>query len=94
VRFIATGNPEDIPLGRLTLNVIRRELRSLADRRAADKHLHYLDGTMLYGPADATELPLPDDLHPGPEAHQRIGARFADYVRDHAWFDPPVQSHS
>jgi GDSL-like lipase/acylhydrolase family protein/salicyl acyltransferaes SsfX3-like protein len=80
VRFIATGNPEDVPLGRLTLQVIRRELRSLADRRAADKHLHYLDGTILYGPADATELPLPDGLHPSTEAHHRIGTRFADYA--------------
>ncbi|MEV4513412.1 GDSL-type esterase/lipase family protein [Dactylosporangium sp. NPDC049525] len=80
VRFIATGTPGDVTLGRLTLQVIRRELRSLADRRAADKNLHYLDGTALYGPTDAAELPLPDDLHPGPEAHQRIGTRFAEYA--------------
>ncbi|MBQ1024007.1 GDSL-type esterase/lipase family protein [Micromonospora sp. C95] len=77
VRFVATGTPGDIALGRLTLQVIRRELRSLADRRAADKNLHYLDGTTLYGPAD---LPLPDGLHPSPEAHQRIGTRFAEYA--------------
>ncbi|MEU4622066.1 GDSL-type esterase/lipase family protein [Actinoplanes sp. NPDC023801] len=80
VRFAATGTPGDTAMGRLTLQVIRRELRSLADRRAADKNLHYLDGTFLYGPDDATELPLPDGLHPGPEAHQRIGARFAEYA--------------
>jgi GDSL-like lipase/acylhydrolase family protein/salicyl acyltransferaes SsfX3-like protein len=80
VRFVATGTPGDVALGRLTLQVIRRELRSLADRRAADKNLHYLDGTTLYGPADAAELPLPDGLHPSPEAHQRIGARFAEYA--------------
>ncbi|MFC3499666.1 GDSL-type esterase/lipase family protein [Micromonospora krabiensis] len=80
VRFVATGTPDDVPLGRLTLQVIRRELRSLVDRRAADKNLHYLDGTALYGSADAAELPLPDGLHPSPEAHQRIGARFAEYA--------------
>jgi hypothetical protein len=80
VRFLATGTPGDTALGRLTLQVIRRELRSLADRRAADKNLHFLDGTMLYGPDDAIELPLPDGLHPSAEAHQRIGARFADYA--------------
>ncbi|MFI7604282.1 GDSL-type esterase/lipase family protein [Micromonospora sp. NPDC049366] len=80
VRFVATGTPADVPLGRLTLQVIRRELRSLVDRRAADKNLHYLDGTALSGPADAVELPLPDGLHPSPEAHQRIGARFAEYA--------------
>jgi hypothetical protein len=80
VRFLAAGSPGDVALGRLTLKVIRRELRSLAERRTADKNLHYLDGTRLYGPADAAELPLPDGLHPGPEAHHRIGARFADYA--------------
>ncbi|MFI7550894.1 GDSL-type esterase/lipase family protein [Micromonospora sediminimaris] len=80
VRFVATGTPGDVALGRLTLQVIRRELRSLADRRAADKNLHYLDGTALYGPTDATDLPLPDGLHPSAEAHQRIGTRFAEYA--------------
>ncbi|MEG3636715.1 GDSL-type esterase/lipase family protein [Micromonospora palythoicola] len=80
VRFVATGTPGDVALGRLTLQVIRRELRSLAERRAADKNLHYLDGTTLYGPADAVDLPLPDGLHPSPEAHQRIGTRFAEYA--------------
>ncbi|PWU57959.1 lipase [Micromonospora sp. S4605] len=80
VRFVATGAPADLTLGRLTLQVIRRELRSLTDRRAADRNLHYLDGTSLYGSADATALPLPDGLHPSPEAHQRIGTRFAAYA--------------
>jgi hypothetical protein len=80
VRFVATGTPGDVSLGRLTLTVIRRELRSLAERRAADKNLHYLDGTNLYGPSDATELPLPDGLHPSPEAHKLIGTRFAEYA--------------
>ncbi|BBH68419.1 lipase [Actinoplanes sp. OR16] len=86
VRFTATGTPGDVTLGRLTLQVIRRELASLAERRSADKNLHFLQGTSLYGETDAAELPLPDDLHPGPEAHERIGVRFADYA-----FNGPFQ---
>ncbi|GAB3845434.1 hypothetical protein GCM10029963_23730 [Micromonospora andamanensis] len=80
MRFTATGTPGDVTLGRLTLQVIRREMRSLADRRAADKNLHYLDGTALYGPADTAELRLPDGLHPSAEAHELIGTRFAEYA--------------
>jgi len=80
VRFLATGNPADVASGRLTLAVIRRELRSLVERRADDSALHYLDGTDLYGASDAERLPLPDGLHPGPEAHRLIGERFATYA--------------
>ncbi|SER23668.1 SGNH/GDSL hydrolase family protein [Microlunatus flavus] len=77
VKFIATGDPAEVAAGKLTLEVIRRELASLVERRSADPHLHYLDGFELYGPADAEALPLPDGLHPGPEAHVRMGERFA-----------------
>lgn len=77
VRFIATGQSDEVSRGALTLEVIRREMASLVEGRATDVHLHYLDGTNLYGQADAVELPLPDALHPGPAAHQRIGERFA-----------------
>lgn len=80
LQFLATGRPEDQARGRLTLEVIRRELRSLVQRRAEDRHLHYLDGTTLYGAADAIELPLPDGLHPNAAAHLRIGERFAGYA--------------
>lgn len=80
VRFIATGRSDDQAQGRLTLNVIRRELQSLVERRADDRQLHYLDGTALYGSSDAAELPLPDGLHPDAAAHVRIGERFADYA--------------
>ncbi|RFA12891.1 lipase [Subtercola boreus] len=80
VRFLAKGVPGDEAEGRLTLAVIRRELRSLADRRSADSNLHYLDGMELYGEADAERLPLDDALHPGPEAHRLIGDRFAAYA--------------
>jgi len=41
---------------------------------------HHLEGTDLYGPADAVELPLPDALHPGPEAHRVMGERFAAHA--------------
>ncbi|GAA3573121.1 SGNH/GDSL hydrolase family protein [Microlunatus spumicola] len=80
VRFVATGDPAEAAQGKLTLEVIRRELRSLFERRAGDPHLHHLEGTELYGPADAVELPLPDALHPGPEAHRVMGERFAKLV--------------
>lgn len=68
VRFIATGHPEEVQRGALTLEVIRRELASLVERRDDDPQLHYLDGSNLYGAADADQLPLVDGLHPGPAA--------------------------
>ncbi|PPF77356.1 lipase [Subtercola sp. Z020] len=80
VRFVATGTPGDETQGRLTLSVIRRELASLVERRAADPNLHYLDGIELFGERDAALLPLPDGLHPGPEAHRLIGERFASFA--------------
>lgn len=80
VRFVATGDPRDAARGRLTLRTIRTALAELAERRADDPALHYLDGTRLYGAADFDELPLPDGLHPDPAAHLRIGRRFADYA--------------
>ncbi|GHF99743.1 MULTISPECIES: GDSL-type esterase/lipase family protein [Amycolatopsis] len=80
VRFVATGRPGP---GKLTLEIIRDELaRITAQRQASDPHLSYLDGRSLYGPEDFAELPLPDDLHPSPAAHRRIGARFASLVLD------------
>ncbi|MEV7602323.1 GDSL-type esterase/lipase family protein [Kitasatospora sp. NPDC089797] len=76
LRFRATGEPGG---GRLTLSVIRAELARIVEARVAegDAHLHYLDGRSLYGEAEYAEDPLPDDLHPSPEAHRVIGARFA-----------------
>ncbi|ROQ36558.1 lysophospholipase L1-like esterase [Frondihabitans sp. PhB188] len=78
IRFIATGDPAEAAAGRLTLEVIRRELEAVAASRSDDPDLHFLDGLDLFAAADAAELPLPDGLHPGPEAHRRIGERFAD----------------
>ncbi len=81
VRFRATGDPAERAAGKLTLEVIRDELaRIVAQRQESDPHLTYLDGLSLYGPEDFAELPLPDDLHPSPAAHRRIGARFASLV--------------
>ncbi|MEV4888632.1 GDSL-type esterase/lipase family protein [Nonomuraea sp. NPDC055795] len=78
LRFRATGDPADRAAGRLTLNVIRDVLAQIIERRAAgDPNLHYLDGRDLYGEKDYAELPLPDEVHPDPAGHRRIGENFA-----------------
>jgi len=78
VLFRATGDPASVKAGKLTLTVIRAELRRIVEQRGVeDRHLHYLDGLALYGQADFAELPLPDQLHPDGAAHRRIGERFA-----------------
>ncbi|GAA0375163.1 SGNH/GDSL hydrolase family protein [Streptomyces blastmyceticus] len=79
LRFRATGDPAERASGKLTLGVIRDELARIVEQRAAeDPYLHYLDGRDLYGHADATELPLPDRLHPDAATHRLIGERFAE----------------
>jgi hypothetical protein len=81
LRFSAAGDPSEVAAGKLTLSVIRDELAQVvADRRADDPQLHYLDGRALYGAPDAASLPLPDNLHPGPAAQRLIGERFAERV--------------
>ena len=80
VRFIATGDPADVARGRLTLRTIREALRGVAAARR-DPNLHLIDGLDLFGPADAERFPLPDALHPGPEAHALIGQRVAEVLR-------------
>ncbi|WP_445529083.1 GDSL-type esterase/lipase family protein [Streptomyces cyslabdanicus] len=78
LRFKATGDPAERAAGRLTLNVIRRELARIVEQRAADDpNLHHLDGRDLYGEADYAELPLPDEVHPDPAGHRRIADNFA-----------------
>ncbi len=94
VRFIATGDPADVAAGALTLEVIRRELASLVERRSADPHLHYLDGLDLFGSDDASRLPLADGLHPDAEAHQLIGRRFADTLLRVRGGTPPFAAAS
>jgi hypothetical protein len=79
VRFSATGDPDEVEAGKLTLQVIREELaRIVAQRAETDPAIHYLDGLALYGEQDHDALPLPDGLHPDGEAHRLIGRRFAD----------------
>ncbi|MEU8361168.1 GDSL-type esterase/lipase family protein [Nonomuraea sp. NPDC048882] len=81
LRFKATGDPAERAAGRLTLNVIRDELARIVEQRAADDpNLHYLDGRDLYGESDYAEFPLPDEVHPDPAGHRRIGENFARLV--------------
>lgn len=81
LRFRATGDPAERAAGRLTLNIIRDALAGVVAQRAADDpNLHYLDGRQLYGESDHSEFPLPDDLHPDPAGHRRIGENFGRLV--------------
>jgi hypothetical protein len=78
LRFVPMGSAAEVAGGKLTLRVIREELRRIVrQRRADDPHLHYLDGREMYGEGDAEELPLPDQLHPDARTHRRMGERFA-----------------
>ena len=78
MRFISTGDPAEVAAGKLTLTVIRRELKRIVEeRRTQDPNLHYLDGLELYGETDAETHPLPDALHPDAETQRAIGERFA-----------------
>ncbi|PSJ56646.1 SGNH/GDSL hydrolase family protein [Pseudaminobacter soli (ex Li et al. 2025)] len=77
--FRAAGNAEDVSRGKLTLTIIREQLRAIVQRRSgSDANIHYLDGTELYGEADHDRLPLPDQLHPDADTHRLIGERFAN----------------
>lgn len=61
--------------------MIREALADVVQQRAADDpHLHYLDGRDLYGETDFAELPLPDEVHPDPAGHRRIGENFGRLV--------------
>lgn len=76
--FRATGDPAEVPAGRLTLQTIRAELaRIVAERRRTDQHLHLLDGLALYGADDEVAHPLRDNLHPDADTHRFVGERFA-----------------
>ncbi|HXH36036.1 MAG TPA: SGNH/GDSL hydrolase family protein [Plantibacter sp.] len=79
VRFIATGEHGDTAQGRLTLRVIREALAGIVATRQ-DAQLQLVDGLELYGPDDATALPLPDALHPDTETHKLIGGRFIRHL--------------
>ena len=65
LHFRAAGDAAEVATGKLTLQIIREELAQIVKLRATeDPHLGYLDGLELYGAADTTERPLPDNLHP------------------------------
>ncbi|MEY9490784.1 hypothetical protein RKD26_006578 [Streptomyces calvus] len=81
LRFAPAGDAPAQADGRLTLTVIRDELKRIVEQRAADDpNLHHLDGRELYGEADRAGLPLPDELHPDAATHRRMGERFAARV--------------
>ncbi|TCC17953.1 SGNH/GDSL hydrolase family protein [Kribbella sindirgiensis] len=81
LRFTATGNPDEIPAGKLTLSVIRTELaRILTQRALTDPNLHHLDGLELYGEKDNLAHPLPDDLHPDAPTLELIANRFTHHA--------------
>lgn len=85
--FMATGDPAEVPAGRLTLESIRTETaRLVAERQATDPHLFLLDGLTLFGAADEAAHPLRDALHPDAETHHSIGERFAQHVFTHGPF--------
>ncbi|TCC25020.1 SGNH/GDSL hydrolase family protein [Kribbella speibonae] len=81
LRFTATGNPDEIPAGKLTLSIIRTELsRILTQRALTDPNLHHLDGRTLYGAPDNLAHPLPDDLHPDAPTLELIATRFVQHA--------------
>lgn len=81
LQFQAAGNAADVAQGKLTLAVIRDQLRAIVQQRAErDAHIHYIDGLALYGVDDHARHPLPDALHPDAASHRFIGERFADLV--------------
>ncbi|MGW7685321.1 GDSL-type esterase/lipase family protein [Kribbella sp. NPDC054772] len=80
IRFSATGDPDDVPAGKLTLSVIRAELARIVTQRAlSDTNLFYLDGLDLYGEADNRAHPLTDDLHPDAPTHELIASRITQH---------------
>lgn len=76
--FRAGGDPAEVAAGKLTLDVIRKELEQIVALRAeTDPMIGYLDGRELYGVADHDRRPLPDNVHPAPETQVEMGKRFA-----------------
>ena len=79
---IAAGTQAEVAEGKLSLRVVRAETAAIVKRRRSygEPQLHYVDGLRLYGAADAAAMPLPDNLHPGPQVQRLIGERFAAQV--------------
>jgi len=90
-KFIALGKQEETSAGKLTLTLIREQLKAIVEQRAReDDNIFYLDGLELYGALEHTRLPLPDRLHPDAETHRLIGNRFAQKLPQML---PMVNSH-
>ncbi|GAB3818188.1 SGNH/GDSL hydrolase family protein [Tessaracoccus terricola] len=76
------GRAEELAEGKLSLAVVREELAEVvAQRSEEDPFIGYLDGSLLYGSADAERLPMPDNLHPDDSVSALIASRFAELVR-------------
>lgn len=81
LRFRTTASEAEVRQGKLTLAVIREQLKEIVGERAQfDAAIYYLDGRELYGPEDNARLPLPDELHPDAQAQRLIGERFNEKV--------------
>jgi hypothetical protein len=81
--FKAGGSADEVGQGKLTLGLIREQLREIVRQRTAggDANIRYVDGLELYGANDNLRLPLPDQLHPDAASHRLIGERFAGLMR-------------
>jgi hypothetical protein len=85
---LTAGTAADVAAGKLSLRAIRAELKQIVEaRREYDSAIAYLDGLELYGPADAEEFPMPDNLHPGDDVQQLIAERFVQRV----WESPEAR---
>ena len=86
---IASGTPDDVAAGKLSLVTVRQALTDIVMTRRewGDDRIRYLDGLELYGQDDASRMPLPDNLHPGPDTQRLIGERFARRI-----LSPAVQA--
>ena len=80
-RFRTTNQPPLDPVpGLLTLREVRSTLEAVVESRRlrGDDNLHYLDGLLLLGEADAHHLP--DLVHPDAAGYQKIAERFVPAV--------------
>jgi hypothetical protein len=76
------GRAEELAEGKLSLEVIRDELRAIVDlRREWDAALGYLDGSELYGAEDNARMPLPDNLHPADDVNALLAERFTNLAK-------------